>query len=75
MNNVAWAVSDQGKYAEAEKMHRETLVLKEKVLRRKYPDTLMSVYSLAYLCNTRTSMTMLHSFMGGPGRAIRTYLS
>jgi hypothetical protein len=29
MNDVAGALSGQGKYAEAEKMHRETLALRE----------------------------------------------
>jgi len=28
MNEVAWALSEQGKYAEAGKMHRETLALR-----------------------------------------------
>jgi len=28
MNEVARALSEQGKYAEAEKMHRETLALR-----------------------------------------------
>ncbi|KAF2464668.1 uncharacterized protein BDR25DRAFT_171137, partial [Lindgomyces ingoldianus] len=36
------------KYVEAEKMHRETLALRKKVLGKDYPDTLTSVYCLAY---------------------------
>jgi tetratricopeptide (TPR) repeat protein len=48
MNNLAQALSGQGKYAEAEAMHQETLALKEKVLGKEHPHTLTSVYSLAY---------------------------
>ena len=47
MNNVAKALNDQGEYAEAEKMHRETLELRKKVLGDEHPDTLASMYSLA----------------------------
>jgi tetratricopeptide (TPR) repeat protein len=48
MSNLALALSDQGKYAEAEAMHRRTLALREKVLGKEHPHTLTSVYSLAY---------------------------
>lgn len=48
MSNMAVVLSDQEKYAEAEKMHRETLALREKVLGKEHPDTLTSVYGLAY---------------------------
>jgi hypothetical protein len=39
----------QGKYEEAEAMHRQTLATREKVLGREHPDTLTSVYCLAHL--------------------------
>ncbi|KAI9777221.1 MAG: hypothetical protein M1816_004828 [Peltula sp. TS41687] len=47
MNNLAKALSNQGEYAEAEKMHRETLELKEKVLGKEHPDTLTSTNNMA----------------------------
>ena len=47
MNNLALVLSKQGKYEEAEKMHRATLELREKVLGPKHPDTLSSMDSLA----------------------------
>jgi tetratricopeptide (TPR) repeat protein len=47
MNNLAQALSDQGKYEEAETMHRETLALKEEVLGKKHPSTLASMSNLA----------------------------
>ncbi|KAF2647202.1 hypothetical protein K491DRAFT_614968 [Lophiostoma macrostomum CBS 122681] len=48
MSNVVQALSRQGKYAEAEKMHRETLALREKVLGKEYPHTLTSIANLAF---------------------------
>jgi hypothetical protein len=42
MSNLAQALSDQGKYAEAEEMHREILALKEKSLWKEHPNTLAS---------------------------------
>lgn len=49
INNLAGVLSRQGKYKEAEAMHRQTLALKEKVLRCEYLDMLTSVYCLTYL--------------------------
>ena len=49
MNNLALVLSDQGKYEEAEEMHRQALKLYETVLGEEHPDTLTSVYCLAYL--------------------------
>jgi tetratricopeptide (TPR) repeat protein len=46
MNNVAQALSGQGKYAEAEAMHRETLALRE-VSGKEHPHTLTSMHNLA----------------------------
>jgi tetratricopeptide (TPR) repeat protein len=47
MNNLAQALSGQGKYAEAEVMHRETLALSEEVLEKEHPDTLGRMNNLA----------------------------
>jgi hypothetical protein len=43
MNNLATVLSDQGKYEEAEEMHRQALGLRETVLGREHPDTLTSM--------------------------------
>jgi tetratricopeptide (TPR) repeat protein len=40
-------LSSQGKYLEAEQMHRQALELKEEVLGREHPDTLGSMNNLA----------------------------
>lgn len=54
MNSLASALSKQGKNAEAEAMHRETLALGEKVLGKEHPDTLISMSNLAQaLCRQR----------------------
>ncbi|KAK8009195.1 kinesin light chain [Apiospora marii] len=47
MNNLANVLDRQGKYVEAEEMHRQTLALRETVLGREHPDTLDSVNALA----------------------------
>jgi tetratricopeptide (TPR) repeat protein len=47
MNNLAEVLETQGKYEEAELMHRQTLELREKVLSIKHLDTLTSVNNLA----------------------------
>ena len=49
INNLAGVLSSQGKYEEAEEMHRQALTLKKRVLEKKHPDTLTSVYYLTYL--------------------------
>ncbi|OCK74993.1 hypothetical protein K432DRAFT_309508, partial [Lepidopterella palustris CBS 459.81] len=43
----------QGKYEEAESMNRQTLARRDKVLGAEHPDTLASVYCLAYLFGNR----------------------
>ena len=53
MNNLAEVLNNQGKYEEAEKIHRQTLALKETVLGKKHPDTLASVYCLAYVLHSQ----------------------
>ena len=47
MNNLALSLRLQGKYAEAEAMHRQTLKLMETVLGKDHPDTLTSMNNLA----------------------------
>jgi hypothetical protein len=47
MNNLAMVLSDQGKYDQAEEMHRQALGLRETVLGKEHPDTLRSMNNLA----------------------------
>ena len=47
MSNLAKSLRHQGKYAEAEAIHRQTLRLRETVLGKDHPDTLMSMSNLA----------------------------
>ena len=47
MNNEAAMLSSQGKYQEAEKIHRQVLTIMETVLEKKHPDTLTSMNNLA----------------------------
>ncbi|RYP64947.1 hypothetical protein DL770_009102 [Monosporascus sp. CRB-9-2] len=47
MNNLAHVLDSQGKYDEAEQMHRQALALKEEVLGREHPSTLTSINNLA----------------------------
>ncbi|KAK7588373.1 hypothetical protein V3481_007398 [Fusarium oxysporum f. sp. vasinfectum] len=47
MNNLGFILSSVGKYEEAERMHRETLQLREKVLGKEHPETLANMNNLA----------------------------
>jgi hypothetical protein len=47
MNNLANSLDSQGRYAEAEAMHRQTQQLHETVLGKEHPDTLSSMVNLA----------------------------
>jgi tetratricopeptide (TPR) repeat protein len=47
VDNLALALRPQGKYEEAEEMHRQALGLNEPVLGKEHPDTLMSTSNLA----------------------------
>jgi hypothetical protein len=49
MNNLATVRRDQGKYEQAEEMFRQALRVRETVLGKEHPDTLMSMYNLAYV--------------------------
>jgi hypothetical protein len=44
---LANVLDSQGKYEEAETIHRQTLVLKEKVLSKEHPGILTSINNLA----------------------------
>jgi hypothetical protein len=43
MNNLTTVLSGQGKYEEAEKMHRDALGLNETLLDKEHPDKLTSM--------------------------------
>jgi len=47
VHNLAESLRQQGKYAEAEVLYRQTLQLKETVLGKEHPDTLISMMNLA----------------------------
>ena len=47
MNNPAEVLNDQGKYEQAEEIHRQALRLRETVLGEEHPSTLTSMNSLA----------------------------
>jgi len=47
MDNLAGVLSDQGKYEQAEEMHRQVPGLRETVLGKEHPSTLTSMNNLA----------------------------
>ena len=47
MNDLAVVLRHQGKYEDAEQMHRQTLDLMKKVLGADHPSTMASMYNLA----------------------------
>ena len=47
VDNLAWALQNQGKHEAAEAMARRALEWREKTIGREHPDTLTSVHSLA----------------------------
>jgi hypothetical protein len=52
MNNLAGVLNRQGKYKEAEAMHRQTLAKSEKMLRPKDPFRLTSISNLALVLDS-----------------------
>jgi hypothetical protein len=48
MSDLANVLINQGKYEQAEEMHRQALGLRETVLGKEHPDTLTSIYCLAH---------------------------
>ena len=65
MNWLATALSGQGKYVEAEEMHRQTLELRKKVSGPKHPYTLTSMNNLATVLRSQgkygEAETMFHA--------------
>ena len=57
MNNLAVVLGRQGRYAEAERMHQQTLQLREKVLGKEHPDTLNSRTGLALVRQRIAALT------------------
>ena len=53
MNNVVSVLSSQGRYEEAEEIHRQVLALSEMVLGKEHPDTLGSMNNLALVLSSR----------------------
>ena len=53
MNNLARVLDNQGKYEEAEEMHRQALALRETVLGKEHPDTLTSMNNLALVLDSQ----------------------
>ena len=53
LNNLASVLSSQGEYKEAEEMHRQLLVLKERIPGMKHPDTLESINNLAEVLSSQ----------------------
>ena len=47
MNNLAGVLSRQGKYEQAEEMHRQVSRLSEKVLGKEHPDTIANMNNSA----------------------------
>jgi Flp pilus assembly protein TadD len=53
MNQVGLVLDDQGKYEEAEAMHRQTLVLRKKILSKEYPNILTSINNLVLVLDSQ----------------------
>ncbi|KAI0865611.1 hypothetical protein F4860DRAFT_258746 [Xylaria cubensis] len=53
LNNLAVALDNQGRYEEAKKIYRQTLQLKEEVLGKKHPTTLLTMDNLALALNNQ----------------------
>lgn len=63
MNNLAFLLSREGRYAEAEKLTRETLDLRRRVLGPEHPLTAASVYNLGVIAANRGNRTEALSFL------------
>ena len=75
INNLALVLDRQGKYEEAEEMHRQTLALRETVLDKEHPSTLTSMNDLASVLDHRSSHHVMpnakHSKQGSPFRFLK----
>ena len=56
MNNLALVLEKQGKYEEAEMMHREELELSQRILGKEHPSTLTSMNNLALVLWSKANM-------------------
>ena len=63
--NIADVLSRQGKYEEAERMHRQALALRERVLGKEHPDTLTSMNNLASVLSRQGKYETEYSEMAG----------
>ena len=61
MNNLAEVLDEQGKYKEAEKTHRQTLELREKVLGKDHPSTQVSRNNLTACMRARDKESRLEA--------------
>ena len=63
MGNLAGELRHEGRYAEAEKLQRETLDMQHRVFGPKHPDTVISIYNLrcisAYTGNRDQAFALL----------------
>lgn len=53
MNNMAEVLSNQGKYEKVEEMHKQALVLRERLLGKKHSSTLASMSNLINVLSSR----------------------
>ena len=53
MKNLGLVLDDQGKYEQAEEMHRQVLRLSEIVLGKEHPNTLTILYNLTYMLSNQ----------------------
>jgi len=55
-NNVAYNLTDQGKYAQAQPLYEKALELDRRLLTDEHPDTAAIYNNLAYNLNAKVSM-------------------
>ncbi len=53
LNNLALLYQAQGRYAEAEPLHKRALAIFEKALGPEHPDMALNLYNLALLCQAQ----------------------
>jgi Flp pilus assembly protein TadD len=66
MNNLAAVLSGQGKYEQAEEMHRQALGLCETVLGKEHPDTPTSMNNLAAILRDQGKYEQAEEMHLGP---------
>ena len=65
LNNLAMLLHTEGKYAEAEPLHRRALAMREKALGPEHPDVAQSLNNLANAAMRRASMPRPSRCFGG----------